>query len=85
MFQLSSSGKNTPKIRTMTTENEYGKKLVDTFCIKRRYSEAEKMAPCTGELLCKHEDSSLSSQYPHRNAGRGSLDTASLANGELPG
>lgn len=53
----------------MTTENEYNKKLVDAFYIKRGYSKAEKMAPCTGELLCKHEDLSLSSQYPHRNAG----------------
>lgn len=53
----------------MTTENEYDKKLVDAFYIKRLYSKAEKMAPCTGELLCKHEDLSLSSQYPHRNAG----------------
>lgn len=73
---MSSSGENTPKIRTMTTENEYDMKLVDAFCIKRRYSKAEKMAPCTGELLCKHEDLSLSYQYPHRNAGRGSLDTS---------
>lgn len=76
MLQLSSSGKNTPKNGTMTTENENGKQLVDTFLIKRQDSKAEKMAPCTRELLCKREDSSLSSQYPHRNAGHGSPETS---------
>ena len=59
----------------MTTENENGKQLVDTFLIKRRDSKAEKMAPCIRELLCKSEDSSLSSQYPHRN-GHGSPETS---------
>lgn len=78
MLQLFSSGENTPKNRTMTTENENGKQLVDTFLIKRRDSKAEKMAPCTRELLYKREDSSLSSQYPHRNAGHGSPETSGL-------